>query len=219
MAFIEHPRIIVDDREAGGDAIKELEKLGARLEVKRLLVGDFILGEQAAVERKTRADFESSIIDGRLFEQARDLTANYAKPLLVVVGERFERLGTSHLRGALLALAMNYRLPVIFVKDEAALARLMFHAAQREQGERRELRLQAEKRAFTEEERQRFIVESLPGVGPELAKRLLEKFGRVENVFTADEEELTAVDGVGEEKAAAIRKAVGSRYAGKGKKE
>jgi len=212
MAFIEHPKIIVDDREADGEAIPALEKLGAKIEVKRIPVGDFILGEVCAAERKTRADFESSIVDGRLFDQARDLTANYVKPLLVVTGEKFERLNKNALRGALLSLAMDYRLPVIFVKDEEALARLLFHAAQREQSERKELRLQAEKRPFSLEEHQRFLVESLPGVGPELAKRLLAHFKRVENVFTATDEELVQVEGVGGEKAHAIREVLAALY-------
>lgn len=212
MAKVEHPRIVVDDREARGEAAHALQELGAKLEVKRLEVGDFVLGEQAAAERKTRADFESSILDGRLFGQARDLAENYAKPLLVVTGERFERLNKNALRGALISLSLDYRLPVIFVRDEAALARLLFHAARREQGEKRELRLQAEKHAFTLAEQQRFLVEALPGVGPELAKRLLERFGRVENVFTAEEQELMEVEGVAEEKARGIRRAVEARY-------
>lgn len=212
MANIKPPHIVVDDREARGPAISELQKLGAQVELRRLPVADFLLSEQVAVERKTPADFEASVMDGRLFDQARNLVESYPKPLLVVTGNKFERLSGVALRGALLSLALDYRLPVVFVTDEASLARMLFHAAQREQSEKKANPLRVEKRAFTDTDCQRFIVESLPGVGPELARRLLEKFGRVENVFTATEEELMQVEGMGEQRAEAIRKVMEGRY-------
>lgn len=210
--LVANPQIMVDDRESRGDSIKELERLGARLEFKRLEVGDFVLSDQCAVERKTRTDFESSVVDGRLFEQAHNLVGQYPRSILIIVGERFERLTQAALRGALLHLALEVRLPVLFVRDEAAFARTIFHAAQREQSEGREVRLRSEKRAFTQGQRQQFIIEGLPGVGPELAQRLLERFGRVENVLTATEDELCSVDGVGEQTAQDIREVLGSRY-------
>jgi len=48
-------------------------------------------------------------------------------------------------------------------------------------------------------------LDDLPGVGPETRKRLLRRFGSVENVRDAAEEELTAVDGVGPATAETIR--------------
>jgi excinuclease ABC subunit C len=48
------------------------------------------------------------------------------------------------------------------------------------------------------------VLEDVPGVGPETRKRLLGRFGSVENVRAASVDELASVDGVGETTAEAI---------------
>ena len=53
--------------------------------------------------------------------------------------------------------------------------------------------------------RKLYLLQGLPGIGPRMAKRMLEYFGSVENVFAADEQELTRVEGIGKKKAAKIR--------------
>jgi len=95
--------------------------------------GDYIVAREIAVERKTAADFASSVIDARVFRQAQRLTATRLRPLVLVEGEPDPRL------------------------------------------------------------------QGFPGVGPELARRLLQRFGSIERVIEADEEELctVAVNGVG----------------------
>jgi ERCC4-type nuclease len=45
--------------------------------------------------------------------------------------------------------------------------------------------------------RQLFILQGLPGVGPERAGRLLESFGSVEAAISASSSELQSVDGIG----------------------
>ncbi|GGN90986.1 excinuclease ABC subunit C [Haloarcula pellucida] len=52
-------------------------------------------------------------------------------------------------------------------------------------------------------------LDDLPGVGPETRKRLLRRFGSVENVREASPEELTSVDGVGTATAETIRSRLG----------
>ena len=65
-----------------------------------------------------------------------------------------------------------------------------------------------EKRVMSLLEMQHFVVESLPMVGPGLAKKLLEYFGSVEAVFAASEAELQKVENVGEKRAKEIRKLI-----------
>ncbi|MFB6106551.1 MAG: excinuclease ABC subunit C [Halobacteriaceae archaeon] len=48
------------------------------------------------------------------------------------------------------------------------------------------------------------VLDDLPGVGPALRRRLLRRFGSVEGVRAASVEELRAVEGVGEERAALL---------------
>jgi excinuclease ABC subunit C len=51
-------------------------------------------------------------------------------------------------------------------------------------------------------------LDDVPGVGPELRKRLLRRFGSVDGVRAASVEELATVDGVGESRAETIRSAL-----------
>ena len=56
--------------------------------------------------------------------------------------------------------------------------------------------------------RKLYMLQGLPGVGPELAHRLLQQFGSIERVITASEDALMQVRGVGAKKAAQIRQLV-----------
>ena len=51
--------------------------------------------------------------------------------------------------------------------------------------------------ASSDEHAQRFIVEGFPGVGPGKAEALLERFGTVSAVMSAEADELADVDGIG----------------------
>ncbi len=206
-------RITVDDREASGAAVARLRKLGAAVDVKRLPIADFVLSDRVAVERKTAADFESSVVDGRLFEQAGRLKTEFPSALLCVVGNDFFRIEKQARRGILIALATDFALPVFFLENEESLADFLLQIAVREQlSKKRAPKLQFAKKAEVPGQQQQLIVESLPGIGPSTAKALLSHFGSVENVLTADEEELMAAPGVGPARARQIKKVVCGDY-------
>ena len=99
--------------------------------------------------------------------------------------------------------------------DPEETADLLEVVARREQeADDREVSVHGEKGGKTLTERQEYVVSSVAEVGPVTARALLEHFGSVEAVMTADEEALRAVDGVGEVTAERIREVTGSDYAG-----
>jgi ERCC4-type nuclease len=59
--------------------------------------------------------------------------------------------------------------------------------------------------------RKLFILQGLPGVGPERADRLLARFGSVEAVISASSDELQSIDGIGKNIADKIKWAVSER--------
>ena len=64
--------VIADDRESKNQVIKFLSDMkNVFVVVKRLSVGDYIVDNQLVFERKTLKDFARSIVDGRLFKQAK----------------------------------------------------------------------------------------------------------------------------------------------------
>ena len=71
-----------------------------------------------------------------------------------------------------------------------------------------------EKSAKTLAEQQEYVVSSIADIGPVTARTLLEHFGSVEAVMTADREQLAEVEGVGEVTADRIREVTGSDYEG-----
>jgi len=207
------PVVFVDDRESSNECVSRLTQLGADLKVQRLAVADFVVSQRVGVERKECGDLESSVVDGRLFNQAQELKQNFERPLITVVGKGFCRLNEKALEGALISLCVDYGIPVLFFEDEVALGDFLFHLAEREQlSPHKEHRLRLEKKAFSVKDQQQFIVESLPAIGPSTAKKLLEHFGSVEAVFDAHEDELAEVPGIGKDKAAEIRKVVAARF-------
>jgi ERCC4-type nuclease len=57
--------------------------------------------------------------------------------------------------------------------------------------------------------RQLRILQSLPGIGSDRAKRLLDHFGNVQACFTASAEDLRQIPGIGLKTATAIRDLLG----------
>ncbi len=208
------PKVIVDDRELGTQVVKELYKLGAIIEAKRLEIGDYVVSSDVCIERKTMHDFVSSIVDGRLFQQVEQMIDNYPRPMLLIEGQYYERqVHPNAVRGAILYLA-EQRVPIIWSRDAGESAAYIFLEAKREQFERKKSISLHARKPMTDKQWQEYIVASLPGVGLQLARNLLKYFGTVERVFTANVNELKQVEKIGEKKAKEIRRILTKRYEG-----
>jgi len=209
------PRIAADKREPD-EVCDCLEALGAELELKQLELGDYQVSDRLIIERKTRADFESSILDGRLFSQAEGLSSSTAGRIVFIIEgspDSDTRISRSALLGAYSSLIADFGCTVFFTKSPQATAELVFHLACHEQLSRKQsFSVYAKRKAKTFPEQQRAIIEALPNVGPKLALSLLEYFDTVENIATAPESELASVDKIGKDKAAKIRKVFSLRY-------
>lgn len=173
------------------------------------------MSEEVGIERKSANDFIQSIIDGRLFDQVERLKRAYEKPVIIIEGELYgiRNVHPNAIRGAIAAVTLDWGVPILFSSGPEETAQFIYLMAKREQEERKkEVRLRSEKKALTLAERQRLIVEGLPNVSATLAKRLLKHFGNVERVFTATEEELKEVEGIGPKKAREIRRVITAPY-------
>jgi len=214
MPEAKNPKIAVDHREPD-EVCDALEAAGAKLEIRELKLGDYQLSDRLIVERKTRADFESSIFDGRLFSQVRDLSSAVPCVVLIVEGSPDDesRLSRAALLGAYSSIISDFGCSLFFTRSPGATAEMVFALACHEQLARSQsLSVYAKRKSLTLASQQRAIIEALPNVGPTLARALLEYFDTVENVITAPESELKEVGKIGEKKAKELRKAVSSRY-------
>ncbi|WP_256288469.1 DEAD/DEAH box helicase [Halobellus inordinatus] len=215
----EETEIVVDQRELDAAIAKDLSKRdGVRTRLETLAVGDYVLSDRVAVERKSVADFLDTLLGGdrSLFEQIGDLARAYARPVLIIEGEGLYEERNVHpgaIRGALASLAVDFDVSVLQTRDEDDTAELLLTIAEREQTEReRTVSVHGEKSAKTLAEQQEYVVSSIADIGPVTAQSLLKEFGTVEAVMTARKDDLTEVSGIGEVTAERIREVIGSDY-------
>lgn len=207
--------IHVDHREARSGVTRELSNLGVKVEPTNLPVGDYQIGSHVAVERKSSKDFVSSLIDKRMYKQAQELVENFPKPLIIIEGDDLYSSGIhpNAIRGALASLALDFNIPIIPTRSPEDTAAMVHRIAIRESDKSSgEVQIRTDKKPLTLKEQQIFIVESLPNVGPVTARKLLEEFKSVGEVFNASLDELKRVDGIGDKIAQNIRKTIESDY-------
>ena len=211
--------IVVDQRELDSNIAKDLStREGVETRLETLAVGDYVLSDRVAVERKSVADFLDTLTGGdrSLFEQIGDLSRAYARPILILEGEGIYEERNVHpgaIRGALASLAVDFDVSVLQTRDEDDTAELLDTIATREQTEReRSVSVHGGKSAKTLAEQQEYVVSAIADIGPVTARTLLEEFGTVEAVMTAREDDLLEVSGVGSVTAERIRDVVGSAY-------
>ena len=207
--------IYVDHREAKSGVVRELSNLGVKMRFSTLTVADYQISEDIGVERKSAHDFTSSIIDKRLYKQAKDLAEKFKKPVVIIEGENIYEGGLhpNAVRGSLASLAIDYSIPIIPTRSPEDTAAMIYRLAIRElEKGPMDAPLRTEKKPLSLQEQQIFIIESLPNVGPVTARKLLEKFGSVKGVINAQKDELTQVEGIGKVIAQKIRDVVDSGF-------
>lgn len=211
----------VDDRERRAPILPELIRLGLRPQVERLEVADYVIGGVYGVERKTVDDFVNSIIDKRLFEQARLLRESYEKPIVVVEGRLDEvvaarNISLNQIFGALLAL-IDMGVHVIQVSDPHQTALLIYILSKRLEKESSYVR--PSKRRVLRKGRaslrdiQVNLIATLPGISYSTAKRILATFRTPRKFFQATPAELRKA-GLGPKKVGRILEILDTDFAG-----
>lgn len=208
--------IFVDSRER--DMAKLLEALGLEVTVRNLEVGDYVVSDRVAIERKTAQDFVSSIIDPErnLFRQIADLARTYDRPVLILEGRDLytTQMNAASIQGALVSVAVDYGVPIIPTDDRDETARVIALLVRRETQEGREPKVHGHKTARTLKEQQEYLISAIPSIGPTVARNLLKHFGSIERIMTASAEELQDAPLVGPKIAQRIRELVSGEYKG-----
>jgi Fanconi anemia group M protein len=209
------PLVYADSREGNSKVIRYLSQMEMDVRIQSMAVGDYQVSDEVAIERKTAKDFVSSMIDKRLFKQARELSEEFKRPLMILEGDDLYSgmVNPNAIRGTIASIALDFGISIIPTRDAQDTAAMIKRIAIREQsGEKVNIQIRTDKKPVSLFEQQLFIIESLPNIGPVNAKNLLEHFGSVSNVINASESELTEVEGIGKITAQNIRKVVDSEY-------
>jgi Fanconi anemia group M protein len=192
--------ITVDSRESRSGVREWLTKLGYETDVAELAAGDYAVADRLLVERKEANDFCASVMSGRLFGQAGRLVAHSAQCVIVVEGDLraiWSSINQESVAGALSAILTTFKIPVVTVAAAEQTARLIGRMARHcTEGLGYEIPLRVQKPKAHGAIAQ-YLVEGLPGVGPETSRRLLEHFKTPAAIFSATVDELRKVKGVG----------------------
>jgi len=212
--------IVADQRELDSHIARDLStREGIETRLETLEVGDYVLSDRVVVERKAVDDFLETLVGGdrSLFEQVGAAARYYARPVVIIEGDRLYETRNVHpnaIRGALASLAVDFGASVMRTTDVDDTADLLDVIARREQEtDDRSVSVHGEKGGKTLAEQQEYVVGSVAEVGPVTARALLEHFGSVEAVMSADADDLRETDGVGEVTAERIRTVTKREYA------
>jgi ERCC4-type nuclease len=172
-----------------------------------LRAGDYLVGEDIGVERKSVLDLHYSIANRRLWSQLATYRGSLRRLYLLVEGANLDDGHTSSagVRGALLEIGER---GVTVIRstgavDSAAWLHRLAVRAQR-QGHAPRPRARRYVRACSPVD----LVAGIPGIGPGLAGRLLDEFGSIGALQAAPPVDLQRVAGVGPALATAIHEAL-----------
>jgi len=208
-------KIIIDHREKSSLVPSYLERQGFEIEYKQLNVADYIV-KDVAIERKTTQDFIGSMLNQRLRKQIKELQ-QYDNRLLIIEGieenelyseNEINRLNPNSVRGFLLSITLKHRVPIIYTKNEEDTAKYI-EVLNKKQTSAQSQSWQAQKMNLSPTEQLQFIIESFPGIGPKTSKKLLEKFGTIQNIILAPTESLQEILG---KKAETVREIIEREY-------
>lgn len=184
-------KIITDNREKNSLVISELIKQDAIVELKQLEIADYLVND-IAIERKTFSDLQSSIINKRIITQLQNLK-QYPKSLLIIEGDSTLFLHENAVRGFLLSVVLEFKIPIIFTKNESDTAKYLLVLAKKTP--KKEISLRQSITFKSKEEQLQYILEGFPGIGPVTSKALLKKFKSIKSIINAPESELQEILG------------------------
>jgi len=204
--------LIMDDREPAAVMLPAFQSCGCfAVQIRRLPIADYIVNDELLVERKTLPDLIRSIIDGRLFHQARRLACAGRTAVLVLEGS-FQDLHTEMrweaIQGALVTVSLFFGVPVLWTRNPEDTTRVLAYAARQQTAIHTDALVRHGRRPRRKAALQSHILQGLPGVGPKRARQLIATFGTVEAVITANARSLVDVAGLGARTAERIREAV-----------
>ncbi len=215
-------RVVVDSREhaTAVDVVDELKRLGCTVIEKTIEAGDYVVSDTTVIERKKAMDFINSIIDGRLFDQARRLVENYQNPIILIEGDPWRaaskrKIHAHSVAGAMVALnKMGIRL--LYSPNGSLSAYMIFSLAKVD--ENKPIKTVTTRKGETIRELQAQLLGSLPGIGGKRAEKILMEFGSplyALNNFEA----WSRINGISEKTISSVRKVLTTKYDDKSSEE
>lgn len=198
--------ITADVCERASGVPQLLQALEAHVDVRALTRGDYVLGPETVVERKTVEDLHVSISGGRFWQQMRKIRAAGRWPCLVIEGPSVfrGRVPAEGVRGVCLAVT-DLGITIIRTEHPQDTAAWLYRLAiRRRDGAVRKHRVYAQLPRAASASAPESALAAAPGVSVITARTVLRRFGSLHQVGEASIHDLQALPGVGSKRAAAI---------------
>lgn len=202
--------MLVDHRERNSVIPSALVAAGLDVQLSDLPVGDYVLGQQLAVERKGPTDLGASIRDGRLFDQAVRLQSAFPQAVLLVEGE--PRIAEDAWRGAVCRLIED-GFTVVHSLDAHDSAAWLVRLAKRARRVAPTIPTEGPRRAPRHPSAQaETMLSVVPGISPTMARSLLSAYGSLSAIAAAGPEGLRRHPGIGPVRATRLAHAFHADY-------
>ena len=207
------PDLIIDSNERGplcDSILRKAQKHGLAVVRQQLVVGDYLLGA-ACVEAKSIGDLFQSSHSGHLWRQLENMDANYERFFLLVHGSVAKHVAVAkrngkrlthsrvqnELTGTIARIMADFDCQVFYTPNvsEAALFVTKLHDKLHKPASSHGAK--AVRRVSTNDVRKDVLL-AIPGIGPDLVERLLDKCGNIEEMMFP--EALKQVKGLGEQR-------------------
>ena len=177
--------IVVDSREPK-IIINELQKLGVTVKKQVLNLGDYIIGPDHIIERKTGSDFIQSLYDTRLFDQAHRMIEEYDNVIFILEGLDVDPDIRKNIFGAIAYLGIRRGITIIPSTDKISTAHLIERLTSWIQEEHVDpILMRGGQKRLSSREKQEYFIQGLDGVGLKTAKLLLDNFGTPNKIIKA----------------------------------
>jgi ERCC4-type nuclease len=195
-----------------------LRDMGLKIEIVQEdegRVDRYLLSSSVAVERRTPYSFLEGIRDKTLFTSAIYLREHFETSILLLEGQIDYEASGFHpqaIRGALSALMLEHGLSVLMAADVDETVQLLTMMVCHAQVGVPEISMVPKRKAISLPDRQRRVVEMLPGCGRVAARELLQKFGSIARIAKAGPGELRRVRGIGKHRTGEIDEVLNAEY-------
>ena len=201
--------LTVDSNERGllFDAIvRRCEKEKIEMKRKRLIVGDYSTGN-SLIEAKSIGDLRQSAHNGHLWRQLENLDANESRPIFLIHGtiQAYVKMAKAHnptvsypkisaeLTGLMARMIADFDVSLILFPNQSEAAQFIVRLIKKENKSASRHGVKAIRRSVSNDVRKDVLL-SIPGIGPQLADRLLADVGSIEEMCFP--ESLRSVKGI-----------------------
>lgn len=201
--------LVMDTRELSKNReIFESLKSKVDIVVDTLSLGDYLIlsDPPRLVERMT----ENEILSKRKMKQIEGMVKDNPEMKSFILFEGsignifyWRKVHPNAVYGKLLGILDGWEVPILFSRDrnETVMWLSVLHDRATSKRESRMDVRPSPRSGASFKDQQLWLLSGIRGLGAKYAKRLLDCFGSVRNVFNASEEELSSVEGIGKKRA------------------